>query len=207
MPNGEDLMNLTDIDRLPEFLKDKVARQNLVVGETLFVQENEATKFYVVTKGRIRLLRYLDRGKVSTFEIVRPFQTLAEMALFADIYPCTAIAEIDSEVIAYPKEELLEVLRTHPELAVDFMSMLVKKIQSLKFRLELRDIKIAHERVLHYLRQLVNFPKETTVVLDRPLKDIAEDIGFTPETLSRALIRLETDGAISRSDRTITLQS
>ena len=200
-------MNLTDIDRLPEFLKDKVARQNLVVGETLFVQENEATKFYVVTKGRIRLLRYLDRGKVSTFEIVRPFQTLAEMALFADIYPCTAIAEIDSEVIAYPKEELLEVLRTHPELAVDFMSMLVKKIQSLKFRLELRDIKIAHERVLHYLRQLVNFPKETTVVLDRPLKDIAEDIGFTPETLSRALIRLETDGAISRSDRTITLQS
>lgn len=200
-------MNLTDIDRLPEFIKDKVVRQNLVAGETLFTQENEATRFYVVTKGRIRLVRYLDRGKVSTFEIVRPSQTLAEMALFTDIYSCTAIAEIDSEVIAYPKEELLEVLRTHPELAVDFMEMLVRKIQSLKFRLELRDIKIAHERVLHYLRQLVNFPEETTVILDRPLKDIAEDIGFTPETLSRALIRLETDGAIARSDRTITLQS
>lgn len=200
-------MNLTDIDRLPEFLKDKIVRQNLVAGETLFAQENEATKLYVVTEGRIRLLRYLDRGKVSTFEIVRPFQILAEIALFADIYPCTAIAEIDSEVIAYPKEELLEVLRTHPELAENFMEMLVRKIQSLKFRMELRDIKIARERVLHYLRQLVNFPEETTVVLDRPLKDIAEDIGFTPETLSRALIRLETDGAIARSDRTITLQS
>ena len=199
-------MNLTDIDRLPEFLRNKVVRQSLVAGETLFAQENEATRFYVVTEGRIRLLRYLEGGKVSTFEIVRPFQTLAEMALFADIYPCTAIAEIDSEVIVYPKAELLEVLRTHPELAVDFISMLVSKIQSLKFRLELRDIKIAHERVLHYLRQLVNFPEETTVVLDRPLKDIAEDIGFTPETLSRALIRLETDGAIARSDRTITLQ-
>ena len=199
-------MNLTDIDRLPEFLKNKVVRQSLIAGETLFAQENEATKFYVVTQGRIRLLRYLEGGKVSIFEIVRPFQTLAEMALFAEIYPCTAIAEIDSEVIVYPKAELLEVLHTHPELAVDFISMLVEKIQSLKFRLELRDIKIAHERVLHYLRQLVNFPEETTVILDRPLKDIAEDIGFTPETLSRALIRLETDGAIARSDRTITLQ-
>lgn len=200
-------MNLTDIDRLPGFLQDKVVRQNLSAGETLFSQENDATKFYVVTEGRIRLVRYLDRGKVSTFEIVRPSQTLAEIALFADIYPCTAIAEIDSEVIAYPKEELVAVLRTYPDLAENFMEMLVKKIQSLKFRLELRDIKIAHERVLHYLRQLVNFPEETTVVLDRPLKDIAEDIGFTPETLSRALIRLETDGAIARSDRTITLQS
>lgn len=172
----------------------------------MFSQENNATKFYVVTEGRIRLVRYLDRGKVSTFEIVRPSQTLAEIALFADIYPCTAIAEIDSEVIAYPKEELLAVLRTYPDLAENFMEMLVRKIQSLKFRLELRDIKIAHERVLHYLRQLVNFPEETTVVLDRPLKDIAEDIGFTPETLSRALIRLETDGAIARSDRTIILR-
>lgn len=200
-------MNITDIDRLPEFLKDKVVRQDLVAGETLFSQENAANNFYVVTAGRIRLVRYLDRGKVSTFEIVRPSQTLAEIALFADIYPCTAIAEIDSEVIAYPKKELLAVLHTYPDLAENFMEMLVKKIQSLKFRLELRDIKIAHERVLHYLRQLVNFPEETTVVLDRPLKDIAEDIGFTPETLSRALIRLETDGAIARSDRTITLQS
>ena len=200
-------MNLTDIDRLPEFIKDKVIRQNLVAGETLFSQENEATRFYVVTKGRIKLIRYLDRGKVSTFEIVRPSETLAEIALFAEIYPCTAIAEIDSQVIAYPIEELLEVLRTYPDAAENFMSMLVEKIQSLKFRIELRDIKIAHERVLHYLRQLVNFPEETTVILDRPLKDIAEDIGFTPETLSRALIRLETDGAIARSDRTITLQS
>ena len=199
-------MNLTDIDRLPGFLQDKVVRQNLSAGETLFSQENDATRFYVVTEGRIRLVRYLDRGKVSTFEIVRPSQTLAEIALFADIYPCTAIAEIDSEVIAYPKEELLTVLRTYPNLAENFMEMLVRKIQSLKFRLELRDIKIAHERVLHYLRQLVNFPEETTVVLDRPLKDIAEDIGFTPETLSRALIRLETDGAIARRDRTIILR-
>ena len=200
-------MNLTDIDRLPEFIKDKVIEQNLVAGETLFSQEDEANRFYVVTKGRIRLVRYLDRGKVSTFEIVRPSQTIAEIALFAEIYPCTAIAEIDSQVIAYPIEELLEVLRTYPDAAENFMSMLVAKIQSLKFRLELRDIKIAHERVLHYLHQLVNFPEETTVILDRPLKDIAEDIGFTPETLSRALIRLETDGAIARSDRTITLQS
>ena len=200
-------MNLTDINSLPEFLRAKIVRQNLAANEVLFTQENAATNFYVVTAGRIKLIRYLDRGKVSTFEIVRPSETIAEIALFADIYPCTAIAEIDSEIIAYPREELLRVLRTHPDVAEDFMLILVEKIQSLKFRLELRDIKIAHERVLHYLRQLVNFPQETTVVLDRPLKDIAEDIGFTPETLSRALIRLENNGAIARSNQTIILQN
>lgn len=202
-------MDLSDTSRLPQPLRDNIIIQSLSASEILFTQGDEASRFYIVTSGRIKLFRYIDidRGRVSTFEIVRPQQSLAEMALFADVYPCTAIAEIDSEVIVYPKQELLNVLRTHSDLAEDFMAMLVKKIQSLKFRLELRDIRIAHQRVLHYLRHLVNYPEETTVVLDRPLKDIAEDIGFTPETLSRALIRLETDGAIARRDRIITLQN
>ena len=200
-------MDLTAIERLSEALKNKITVYSLAAGETLFTQQDKASTFYVVTSGRIKLIRYLDRGKVSTFEIVRASEVLAEVALFADIYPCTAIAEIDSEVIAYPKQELLAVMRDYPDLAEDFMAMLVKKIQYLKFRLELRDIRIAHERVLRYLRHLVNFPQETTVVLDRPLKDIAGDLGFTPETLSRALIRLETDGAIARQERIITLSN
>ena len=200
-------MDLTDIDRLPTTLKDKTIVLNITAGETLFTQEDEATAFYVVVSGRIKLIRYLDNGKVSTFEIVRSTETLAEIALFAEIYPCTAIAEIDSEVMAFPKQELLGILQQYPDLARDFMSMLVKKIQSLKFRLELRDIRIAHERVLHYLRHLINYPEENTIILDRPLKDIASDLGFTPETLSRALIRLESDGAIARQDRIIILQN
>ena len=199
-------MDLTDILRLPEPLRNNITTQNLAAGETLFTQEEEATNFYLVTLGRIKLVRYINEDRVSTFEIVRASQSLAEIALFEDIYTCTAIAEVDSEVIVYPKELLLSILRSYPDVAIDFMEMLVKKIQSLKFRLELRDIRIAHERVLHYLRHLVNFPEETTVVLDRPLKDIANDLGFTPETISRALIKLETDAAIARQENIIILQ-
>ncbi len=200
-------MDLTAIDSLPETLRNNVTIQNLAAGETLFAQEDEASNFYVVRSGRIKLVRFLEEGQVSTFEIVRTSESIAEIALFADIYSCTAIAEIDSEVIAYPKEQLLSVLRAYPDIAFDFMAMLVKKIQSMKFRLELRDIRIAHERVLRYLRHLVNFPQETTIVLDRPLRDIASDIGFTPETLSRALMKLEAEGAIARQEKIITLQN
>ena len=200
-------MDLTAIDSLPETLRNNITIQNLAAGETLFAQEDEASNFYVVTSGRIKLVRFLEEGQVSTFEIVRTSESIAEIALFADVYPCTAIAEIESEVIAYPKEQLLSVLRADPDIAFDFMAMLVKKIQSIKFRLELRNIRIAHERVLRYLRHLVNFPQETIIVLDRPFRDIASDIGFTPETLSRALIRLEAEGAIARQEKIITLQN
>ena len=200
-------MDLTAIDSLPEALRKTITIQSLVAGETLFTQGDEASNLYIVTSGRIKLVRYINGGKVSMLEIVRTSESMAEVALISENYPCTAIAENDSEVIDYPKEDLLSVLRLYPDMAQDFMAVLVKKIQSLKFSLELRDIRIAHERVLRYLRHLVNFPQETTIVLDRPLKDIASELGFTPETLSRALIRLETDGIIARQERIITLQN
>lgn len=50
---------------------------------------DEASSFYVVTSGRIKLFRYVNEGKVSTFEIVRPQENLAEMALFTEVYPPT----------------------------------------------------------------------------------------------------------------------
>lgn len=44
-----------------------------------------------------------------------------------------------------------------------------------------------------------------TVIFDRPLKDIAAEIGLTHEAFYRALAALEADGAIRRARRRITL--
>jgi CRP/FNR family transcriptional regulator, dissimilatory nitrate respiration regulator len=41
-------------------------------------------------------------------------------------------------------------------------------------------------------------------MLDRPLKDIAGDLGLTPEALSRALAHLQKVGEITRNQRKIT---
>lgn len=49
--------------------------------------------------------------------------------------------------------------------------------------------------------------KQTTTTFDRPLKDIAVDLGLTPETLSRALTRLEREGIITRTRLQIKLQN
>ena len=83
--------------------------------------------------------------------------------------------------------------------------LLIRKIQTLKVRLEWFNSRSAHERLLQYLRFLSE--NQTVVNLDRPLKEIAGELGFTPETLSRALARLEQQGAIARHGRSITLQN
>lgn len=199
-------MNLLNLDSLPIQLRNAIMVQSLKPGQVLYRQGDPAGMFYVVEAGRLKLVRYGEDERTTTLLVARSGEGFAEVALFAEVYPCTAIAEIASQVIAYPKPLLLSALRDYPDLAEDFMTLLVQRIQALQIRLELRDIRASHERVLRYLRYLAQ-PGRTVIRFDRPLKDIANDLGLTPETLSRALTRLERDGRISRNQQQIILHN
>jgi CRP-like cAMP-binding protein len=198
-------MDLLTLDSLPPNLRDAIAFQDLAAGQTLFDQGEPTSAFFMIETGRVRLVRYISADKMVTFQVAGVGESLAEMALFSDTYPCAAVAEVASQVIVYPKQLLLSALRHHPDLAEDFMAMLVRKIQALKVRLELRDIRAAHARVLEYLRYQVQAGEQRIVILNRPLKEVAADLGLTPESLSRALKRLEQDGTITRMPGQIAL--
>lgn len=199
-------MDLLTLNSLPEELRNAVVHHDLSTGETLFQQGDPASSFFIVETGRIKLVRYTSDDKVVTFQVAEQGNSLGEIALFSEIYPCSAVAEVASRAIAYPKEPLLSTIRSNPELAEDFMAMLVQKIQDLKLRIELRDIRAAHERLLRYLRYLAQSNEQSIVNVDRPFKEIAADLGLTPETLSRALARLEREGKIARTRLQITLE-
>ncbi|MBW4498279.1 MAG: Crp/Fnr family transcriptional regulator [Scytonema hyalinum WJT4-NPBG1] len=198
-------MDLLTLDTLPVELRNAIVHRDLAAGENLFQQGDLALSFFVVETGRVRLVRYTSGDKEVTLQIAGSGEGIAEIALFSETYPCTAVAEVNSRVIIYPKEPLLSAIRNNPDLAEDFMAMLVRKIEDLKIRIELRDIRAAHERLLRYLRYQTQSGEQSVVNFDRPLKDIAVDLGLTPETLSRALTRLERDGMITRTRMQITL--
>lgn len=198
-------MDLLTLDSLPPDLQTAVSVRDLAAGQCLFEQNDPTSAYFVVETGRIQVARYTSEHQLVTLQIAEAGQSLAEIALFSDTHPCMAIAEVASRVIVYPKQPLLLALRDNADLAEDFMAMLVRKIQSLKVRLELLNIRTAHERVLQYLRYLSQPGEQRVITFDRSLKDIASELGFTPETLSRALARLEREGAITRERQQITL--
>ena len=192
-------------DCLPPALSNAAKFRNLAAGQTLFQASDAASDLFVVETGRIKVCRCTSEDKLVTLELARAHESFAEAALFLETYACTAIAEVDSRIIVYPKQLLLKILGELPELAEELMVQMVRKIQSLEISLELRDIRAAHRRVLRYLRYLAQSQNQRVVSFDRPLKDTAGELGLTPETLSRALTRLEHEGAITREQRLITL--
>lgn len=199
-------MDLLIVEKLPTTLRQAIATRHLVSEQRLFRQGDRASAIFVVKSGRLKIVRHTVEDKTVTLQVARMGESFAESALFSEFYSYSAIAEIASEVVIYPKQPLLSALRDRPDLAEDLITLLVQKNDTLIIGLELRSIKVAHQRVLRYLHYLVG--NDTNVVsFDRPLKDIAGDIGLTPATLSRALTRLQREGTIKRASNSIILQN
>lgn len=179
--------------------------RSLEPGEALFRQGDATVAIYIVQHGRVRQVRHLEDGSTVALHAAESGGTLAEAALFADAYHCDAIADVASEVTVIPKAELLTALNANPQACLALAGELASQVRDLRAQLELRNIRAAPERILHWLRiHAVGAPP--TVRLNRPWTEIAAEIGLTHETIYRALATLERDGRILRNREQVVLQ-
>lgn len=196
-------MELLQINQLPAELKAVISSKDLGVGQLLFAQHEVVDAIFILERGAIQLVSFVEDGRQVNHHSVKSGESFAELALFTDRYVCTAIAVEPSRVLVLPKQPLLEALRQHPDLAEAFMKLLAQRLYESKNLLDLRSMRSAKKRVLNYLQ--LHVENDATVILDRPLKNIADDLGLTPEALSRALKQLQKEGFINRKKRVITL--
>lgn len=198
-------MELNNLGSLPANLRSATASFTFAAGQRLFRQGDRANNFYIVTSGRVKLVRYTIEGRMVVLQVVKSGGSLGENTVISDAYTCTAIAEVESVAIAYPEPLPRESLPDYPELTQDLITKLIFKIQSLKVGLELLQIRSAHLRLLRYLQY--NAASSNIVNLDQPLKEVAAELNLAPRTLSRALARLEYEGRITRQGNSIDLQT
>ena len=196
-------MDFSDITQLPATLQSVVTYQNLSIGQTLFHRHEAAMKIYAVQSGIIQLLHYTESGHAINYYQIRASEICVESILFLDTYPCEAIAEAPTRILVFPKVAFLTALEADFNFATAFMEQMSDRLHQTQVMLELRGIRSARERVLHHLYSLVC--KQNTIVLGYPLKNLAADLGISPEVLSRALTQLEKEGKIARDKRKITI--
>ncbi|MDE2167675.1 MAG: metalloregulator ArsR/SmtB family transcription factor [Alphaproteobacteria bacterium] len=178
--------------------------RDLVAGESLFHQGDTASAIYQVEQGRVLLTRCTADNRLITLHTARAGEFFAEAGLFSAVYHCDAVAAMPSRVWAYPKQRLLAAFQSDPALAFRFTATLARQIQSLRARLEGRNIRSARERVLHHLA-LAAGGNERSVHVDGTLINLAQEIGLTHEALYRTLAALEKEGVIRRRGREIVL--
>jgi CRP-like cAMP-binding protein len=180
-------------------------QRSLARNEVLFRQSDRVTAIYFVEAGRLRLERRTFDGRLLVLGTTSAGEFFVEAALFADTYHCDAVATEPSRVRVYPKEAVLNALRTDSTSAMSFLAFMAHQVIEVRQRLELMKVRSAKERVLLYLD--LNAERDgRTVNLRGHLQDIASELGLTREALYRTLASLERAGAIERADTRIVLK-
>jgi CRP-like cAMP-binding protein len=179
--------------------------RTLGAGEFLFRQGDPVTAVYLVEHGRLRLERRTYDGKLIPFHTACAGETFAEAALFATHYHCDAIALDDgTRVCPIPKALVLDGLGNDPAGVGGLLAAMARQLHGLRRRLELRNVRSAHDRVLLAL-DLHPSNVAGVVKLDGPLQDFAAELGLTREALYRTLAALEGSGQIARDGNKITV--
>ena len=188
----------------PTALRQHLSEQSLAAGAPLFHQGDTAGAVYAVASGTVRLERDTADGHTIVIHRARAGESLAEAALYADTYHCDAIAEVPARVIVYPKDAMLALLRADATTAQTLTAALARQVQALRTQIELRNLRPANARVLAYLELLAD--GDGNIEFDRPLKELAGEIGLTHEALYRALAALARAGDIVRDGRRISVR-
>jgi len=177
--------------------------RRFAAGEALFRKGDHAFGIFRLVAGRIRLAPVTPDGAEVPVPMARPGELFAEASLFSARYHCDALALTDSEVLLYPKAEVVQQLKKNEEEMWKFAGEMAHRLQGLRTQLELRQIRSAPQRVLQSLHLRCDATGRWAP--EGTLKQFAEEIGLTHEALYRALATLKKEGRIRRDKDQISL--
>lgn len=183
--------------------------RELAAGETLFVQGEACHNFYMVQSGMIKVYRISPEGEERILELIRPPQIFAEAAMFmGGRYPVHAAALEPSRLFVFDSANFIAQMRANVELCFRLMAGMSRRMHSLINEIDQLALHSGTQRLIQYLlEQLPQGTGTSPVIRLMVAKSVlASRLSIQPETFSRILARLRSEGLIEVHDETVLLK-
>ncbi|PNY19846.1 Crp/Fnr family transcriptional regulator [Streptococcus parauberis] len=172
--------------------------------ETIFQPGDD--QLDIVARGSIKVYQLSANGKEQLLRVVEPGGYEGENQLFG-IENETLFAEAleDTEICTISKQAFNQVMLKNPKIAIKLFELSAQKMVQLEKQSQLLSMERVEERLANYLLDLAKVTETDQVTLPMKMKDIAQFLGTTPETLSRKFSLFESLGYISRTGKIVTI--
>lgn len=164
--------------------------------DRLFDQGALVQRMHIIVNGRVKLIRHPLDGEDVVLHVATAGEMIAEASFFSEVYHCSAIADLPSEIQCIDRDEALKKILSDAQTSRNVMRLFAQQIRDLRGLHELRNIRAAQSRILAYLATQAD--SSGKIIVNMSLRDMAYKLGLAHETLYRELRRLETSGQIER---------
>lgn len=174
------------------------ATQRFHRGQPVFSEGDEAQGFYVVRNGRVKVFKLSSEGKEQILHILGPGEPFGEVAMFAGKhFPASAEAMERTELFFFPRESFVALITQEPSLALNMLAVLSLRLRQFANLVENLSLKEVPGRLAAYLLYLSGRKGNSNELeLDIAKGQLASVLGTIPETLSRILAKMMSEGLI-----------
>jgi CRP-like cAMP-binding protein len=189
---------------------DQMVTRKIGKNEIVFLQEDEATSFYIVKKGWVKLYRETLNGEEAVIDILTTGHIFGETSLFeGDHYVVNAEAVEETELLCFSLATLKESIASDTTLSMNMLHAMSRFRHYQDMELEHRTVQNAPQRIGCFLLRLCKPDAPSPIRLNLPYDKtlIASRLGMKPETFSRGLNRLRDETNIRIQGATVEIDA
>src|SRR5262249_36551173 len=121
-------------------------------GEVIFRKGDKSKGLIVVMRGSVRTVLHSADGRQQVLKMFGPGRTFGDVSVFDDdVQPAEAIALTDSVIAVIRRQELLDLLRSNPEAAIDVIRLFASRLRAYKQVVE----DLVHRQVVERVARLL----------------------------------------------------
>ncbi|MBW1893704.1 MAG: Crp/Fnr family transcriptional regulator [Deltaproteobacteria bacterium] len=176
-------------------------------GRIVFSEGDEGDGFYVVADGSVKIYKVSAEGKEHILHIYGPGSPFGEVPVFSgQKFPANAEALIKSHLLFFSRQTFVDLISENPSLAMNMLAVLSMRLREFTIQIENLSLKEVPGRLASHLIYLSDEQKtEDKVLLPVSKGQLASLLGTIPETLSRILNKMNSQGLLEVDGRSIKL--
>lgn len=175
-------------------------------GQMIFNQQDNAKGFYIIASGVVDLFVVASNGREKLIHQLETGVPVGEAPVFeGGVYPASAKAKQPVKCLYLTRSDIIEVSKTHPEIPLKMLAILSKRLRLFVEMISDLSSKDVSQRLAKYILNHNRAEGDNFITLDRSKKDLASYLGTIPETLSRALKKMEKEGLVKLEKEIIVI--
>jgi len=195
-----------EFDKLAHIFVTRAYRKNQII----FLEEETGSYMYLVLSGKVKVSKSGSAGKETILSIHRTGDFFGEMSLLdGKTAPATVSAIEDSKIISVSGADFHKYLLHNEKVMLQIIQVLCARLRQV-WKTQSQSSSTAESRIrmgIYDLAQKHGIQDAHGIIIDLKIthQELAEMVGTSRETVTRAIARLRDDNIIEVTDRRMTL--
>jgi CRP/FNR family cyclic AMP-dependent transcriptional regulator len=206
MPEEKPFFSRLDDMTIRLFEKTAV-RKKYPKNSILLSKGDESDSLYIICSGKAHVIARDEQGKEIVLSVMGPGEYFGEMAaLDGGPRSATIVTKEPSEILVIRGNDFRDSLSSNPDLMFNLVRVLLMRLRIADEKIESLAFMNVYGRVTSFLMQSAEPQGDTWIVREALThQEIADMVGSSRETVSRAIKELQKAGHISIEKKRITI--